>query len=108
MERYDMSNIETIQKQQELIPQELIQKFDGDKELVQEFLEQGYTQEDLTKSSVIHATKMDPLCVLEDGTNAGMWLYADNNHHSNKGVLYSDLSFQNFKKRFEFSELKNN
>src|SRR5690348_1675723 len=87
----------TIQQQeqiQEEISPELIAKFDGDKELVQEFLQQGYTQEDLAKSSVIHPTKMDPLCVLEDGTNAGMWLYANNSHHSNKGVKYSDNTFE--------------
>lgn len=84
----------TQHQEQRLINEELIAKFDGDKQLVEQFLEAGYTTEELQKSSIIHPTKMDPICVLEDGiTHAGIWLYRDNNHNTNKGVRYSNSRF---------------
>ena len=66
----------TIQKtqEQEMIPQELIQKFDDDKQLVQEFLEAGYSVEELQGSIITHPTKFDPLCTLTNGHVAGMWI----------------------------------
>lgn len=81
------------EQQQEQISEELIQKFDGDKQLVQQFIDQGYSQEELLKSTVTHPTKFDPLCTLENGQHAGFWLYSNNSHHSNKGVKYTDDTY---------------
>jgi hypothetical protein len=66
---------ETQQQQQETeqIPQELIQKFDNDKQLVQEFMEQGYSIEELQGSEIIHPTKFDPIVML-DGNALGFWI----------------------------------
>ena len=83
-------------QEQEQIPEKLIAKFDNDKQLVQEFLGQGYSQEELLKSSILHPTKMDPLCTLENGQHAGIWLYANNSHRSNTGVKYSDDTYAQF------------
>ena len=73
-----MSTITQQQQQQqelEQIPAELISKFDDDKQLVQEFLSQGYSIEELQQSTISHPTKLDPLVTLEDGTTvAGMWI----------------------------------
>lgn len=83
----------TKQQQQEVIPQELIQKFDGDKQLVQEVLSQGYSVEELLISQIVHPTKMDPVCLV-NGEPIAIWLYSNNNHRSNKGVGYSDDTWE--------------
>lgn len=62
------------QQEQELISPELIAKFDGDKELVQKFMDQGYTAEQLQESTITHPTYTDPVCTLKDGKVAGFWL----------------------------------
>ena len=73
-----LQNIQQEQQQQETIPQELIQKFDGDKQLVEQFMKEGYTQADLSTASIVHATKYDPLVVLENGETAGFYISAPN------------------------------
>lgn len=62
------------EQEQELISPELIQKFDGDKELVQKFMDNGYTAEQLEQSVITHPTYTDPVCTLKDGKIAGFWL----------------------------------
>ena len=69
------------QSEQETIPQELIQKFNNDEQLVQEFLEQDYTMAELQGSTITHPTRYDPLCTLEDGTVAGMWIESTEKNH---------------------------
>jgi LPS O-antigen subunit length determinant protein (WzzB/FepE family) len=66
--------MKTIQQQQETIPQELVEKFSDDKQLVTEFLEAGYTQEELLGSEIIHPTKLDPLVRLSTGHVAGFYI----------------------------------
>lgn len=84
----------TIQKtQQETIPQELITKFDGDKQLVQEFLSQGYTVAELQGSQITHPTKFDPLCTLETGHVAGMWIESTQKNHRYNDRTYQTRSF---------------
>lgn len=80
-------------QEQEVIPQELIQKFDNDKELVQQILEQGYSVEELLTSQIVHPTRMDPVCLV-NGEPIAIWLYSNNSHHSNKGVGYSDDTWE--------------
>lgn len=81
---------ETIQEE---IPAEVVRKFDGDKELVEQFLAEGNTIEELERSTVLHATKFDPL-VIVDGNTIGMWL--------NGGKKYIDNSktYQNRSNKF--------
>lgn len=62
------------QQSQEQISPELVKKFDGDKELVQKFMEHGYTAEQLEQSTITHPTYTDPVCTLKDGKVAGFWL----------------------------------
>lgn len=62
------------EQEQQVIPQELVQKFDGDKPLVQKFLDNGYSVEQLSESIITHPTDTDPVCTLKDGTIAGFWL----------------------------------
>lgn len=62
------------QEQQQTIPAELVQKFDGDLELVEKFLKNGYTMEQLQNSTITHPTYSDPVCTLKDGKVAGFWL----------------------------------
>lgn len=62
---------ETIQEE---IPIEVIRKFDNDRQLVQEFLSQGYSIEELQQSTICHPTRLDPLVRLSTGHVAGMWL----------------------------------
>jgi len=75
----------TIQQeqQQETIPQQLVQKFDGDRELVQEFIKEGYSIEQLSSSTILHPTKFDPICMLEDGRTIGMWLDGGKKYQNN-------------------------
>jgi len=91
-----MNRLQTQVKQQtqeqELIPQELVEKFDNDKQLVQEFMEQGYTVKELQASTILHATKYDPLVILENGFTAGMWL--DSPQEQNK-YRNSSRTYQN-------------
>lgn len=70
------------------IPQELVEKFDNDAQLVDEFLDQGYTVDELLSSTVTHPTKLDPVCTLQDGQQAGIWLYKDNNTKTNTKIQY--------------------
>ena len=67
------SNKLLTQQEQETIPQELIQKFDGDQQLVQEFIKEGYSVEELQASTVTHPTKYDPIVMLGDRT-LGFWM----------------------------------
>jgi len=62
------------EQEQVEIPAEVVTKFDGDKELVEKFLENGYTVSELQGASVLHPTRNDPIAKLEDGTVAGMWI----------------------------------
>src|SRR5688500_20055016 len=66
------------QTEQHEIPQELIQKFDGDRQLVEQFMEEGYTEADLSTASIVHATKFDPIVILENGYNAGFYIETTN------------------------------
>jgi len=63
---------ETIQKQEE-IPTEVITKFDGDQELVQEFLSQGYSIDELKQSTITHPTRFDPMVSIGDKC-IGFWI----------------------------------
>jgi hypothetical protein len=65
--------IEQVQEQEQ-ISEELVTKFDGDKQLVQEFLDQGYTVSELQNSTITRPTKYDPMVTLEDGRTAGFWI----------------------------------
>lgn len=58
---------------QEEIPQELISKFDGDKQLVERFISNGYTIEQLQNSQITHPSPTDPAVVL-NGKTIGFWL----------------------------------
>lgn len=78
------------QEQQELISPELIQKFDGDKELVQQFMSEGYTTEQLTASTITHPTRYDPAVFLGD-EYIGMWIDSP----AEKKEHYSGLTYQN-------------
>ena len=82
-----------IQEQELEIPAEVISKFDGDKQLVQEVLSQGYSVEELLTSQIVHPTRMDPVCLV-NGEPIAIWLYSNNSHHTNKGVGYSDDSWE--------------
>lgn len=62
-----------IQEQEQISP-ELVKKFDGDKELVQKFMDNGYTAEQLEQSTITHPTNTDPVCTLRSGKVAGFWL----------------------------------
>ena len=71
--------MKTVQQQQqeqiqEEIPQELVEKFGDDRQLVQEFLEQGYSIEELQGSIITHPTKYDPLVTLDTGHVVGFWI----------------------------------
>ena len=61
-------------QEQEQISEELVKKFDGDKELVERFMEHGYTAEQLEQSTITHPTYTDPVCTLRSGKVAGFWL----------------------------------
>jgi len=67
-----------IQEQQELIPQELVEKYDNDKELVQQFIQEGYSITELQNASIVHATKYDPLVILESGETIGFYIEPPN------------------------------
>ena len=76
------TTVQKQQEQQEVIPEELISKFDNDEQLVREFMAEGYSIEQLSSSTILHATKFDPLVMIGDET-IGMWLdggkkYMDN------------------------------
>ena len=73
----------TQQQETEQIPEELVQKFDNDKELVQEFLNEGYSISELQNSQILHPTKFDPICILEDGRTIGMWLDGGKKYQEN-------------------------
>jgi hypothetical protein len=86
-----MSTTTIQQEQQETIPQELVEKFDGDKQLVQEFIKEGYSIEQLSSSTVLHATKFDPL-VLIDGITIGMWLDGGKKYQENSRTYQNRFS----------------
>ena len=67
------TKLQTQQQETEQISPELITKFDGDKQLVTEFLEAGYTQQELLSSTITHPTKYDPIVTLGDHT-LGFWI----------------------------------
>jgi len=70
-----MNRLQTKQQTQELIPQELVQKFDNDQQLVQEFLNEGYSISELQNSEILHPTQADPMVVLKDSKHvAGFWI----------------------------------
>lgn len=62
------------EQQVEQIPDHLIAKFDGDKELVQKFMNNGYSTEQLQESIITHPTYTDPVVTLKNGKIAGFWL----------------------------------
>ena len=62
------------QEQEEVITPELLVKFDGDKQLVERFLANGYTIQQLEQSQITHPTATDPVVTLKDGKVAGFWL----------------------------------
>lgn len=66
------------QQQQEVIPTELVEKYDGDKQLVQQFIDEGYSVTELQNASIVHATKFDPLVVLDTGETIGFYISAPN------------------------------
>lgn len=61
-------------QEQEVISPELVQKFDGDRQLVEKFLDNGYTVSQLEESIITHPTYTDPVCTLKTGKVAGFWL----------------------------------
>ena len=77
-----MSTIQKTQQEQEQIPAELVEKFDGDKQLVQEFMAEGYSIEQLSSSTVLHPTKFDPIVMIGDKT-IGMWLDGGKKYQNN-------------------------
>ncbi|MFI5407017.1 MAG: hypothetical protein ACHQ1D_10965 [Nitrososphaerales archaeon] len=87
---------EQVQEQQEQIPAELISKFDNDKQLVTEFLETGYTQEELLGSTITHPTRYDPIVTLDTGHVAGFYI---NNPNEEKYMDNSRL-YKNRTNRF--------
>jgi hypothetical protein len=87
------SNKLLTQQEQETIPAELISKFDNDKELVQEFISEGYSISELQASTVLHPTKFDPLVMIGDRT-AGMWLDGGKKYQENS------RTYQNRTNRF--------
>lgn len=68
------NKLQQQEQEQEVIPAELIQKFDGDRELVQKFMDNGYTVEQLQSSTITHPTLTDPVVTLANGKVAGFWL----------------------------------
>ena len=90
-----MNRLQTQVKQQtqeqELIPQELVEKFDNDKQLVQEFMEQGYTVKELQASTITHPTKYDPMVSIGDKC-IGFWI--DSPQEQNK-YRNSSRTYQN-------------
>jgi LPS O-antigen subunit length determinant protein (WzzB/FepE family) len=87
--------IEQVQETEQ-ISEELVTKFDNDKQLVTEFLEAGYTQQELLGSEIIHATKYDPLVRLSTGHVAGFYI---NNPNEEKYMDNSRL-YKNRTNRF--------
>ncbi len=85
----------TIQKQQEqeVIPAELITKFDNDKELVQQFLAEGHTIEELQGSTILHPTKFDPIVMIGDKT-IGMWLDGGKKYQNNSRTYQNRLHIE--------------
>ncbi len=77
-----MKSNKLLTQQQETIPAELISKFDNDKELVQEFISEGYSIQQLEQSSILHPTRYDPLVVLDDVV-LGMWLDGGKKYQNN-------------------------
>jgi hypothetical protein len=77
MNAKNIQQFQQEQQQTEQIPEELVQKFDGDRELVERFMANGYTTEQLAQSSITHPTYTDPVCTLTDGKVAGFWLDKD-------------------------------
>jgi hypothetical protein len=73
-----MKNTQQLQQQnqqeQEVISEELVRKFDGDRQLVEKFVSNGYSVEQLEQSTITHPTLTDPVVTLKDGTVAGFWL----------------------------------
>ena len=63
----------TQQQETEQIPQELVEKFDNDKQLVQEFLSQGYSIDELKQSTITHPTRFDPMVSIGDKC-IGFWI----------------------------------
>lgn len=65
---------EQQQQQTEQISPELVKKFDGDKELIERFVSNGYTVQELEQSVITHPTYTDPVVTLANGKVAGFWL----------------------------------
>ena len=74
MKQKSMSTQLQEQQQTEQIPEELVQKFNGDRELVQKFMNNGYSTEQLSESIITHPTYTDPVVTLKNGKVAGFWL----------------------------------
>lgn len=68
--------VEQIQQhqEQEQISEELVKKFNGDRELVEKFVSNGYTVQELEQSVISHPTYTDPVVTLKNGKVAGFWL----------------------------------
>lgn len=66
-------NLIQQQEKQDLITPELVAKFDGDKQLVEKFISNGYTVQQLEKAEITHPTATDP-AVIVDGKVIGFWL----------------------------------
>lgn len=71
--KQNLQNQHQEQQQTEQISPELVKKFDGDKQLVEKFMEHGYTTEQLEQSTITHPTDTDPAVVV-DGKVIGFWL----------------------------------
>ena len=70
------------QVQEEYIPSEVIGKFDNDEQLVREFMKEGYSISELKGSTILHATKYDPIVIVDNKT-IGMWLDGGKKYQNN-------------------------
>lgn len=76
------------EQKQEQVTEQLVHKFDDDKELVTEFVKQGYTPDELQKADITHPTKFDPIVELETGFVAGFWIEDKEDNHGYTSRTY--------------------
>jgi hypothetical protein len=84
---------ETIQEE---IPAEVVNKFDNDEQLVLEFINAGYDILQLQNSTIVHATKYDPIVTLDTGHVAGFYI----NNPNEEKYMDNSRQYQNRHNRF--------
>lgn len=85
------SNKLLTQQEQETIPAELVEKFAGDKQLVEQFMAEGYSIQQLEQSTILHPTRFDPLVMIGDKT-IGMWLDGGKKYQENSRTYQNRFS----------------